>query len=292
MTDDKPGSVALVLGGGGVAGIAWMTGVLHGLQQAGVEVAGFERVIGTSAGAAVAAQLHSGLPLAQLFQRQVDPAQQVAELVPTVSKFRLLLRLLPALLARKDPQRFRQRVGAAALKASSVDPAARYRVIEQRLPAREWPAVQLDIVVVDAASGDMVVFNRDAGVSLTDAVAASCAVPGIWPPVRINDTDYIDGGLRSATNADLAAGAASVVVLAPMGYQSFLNTGSHLREEVAGLEATGTRVLVVVPDQQAKQAIGANPLDPATRAPAAQAGQQQAAVIAGEVARFLGAQAQ
>src|SRR5215831_5875655 len=75
---------ALVLGGGGVAGIAWMTGLLTGLAEAGQDVAGADVVIGTSAGANVAAQLGSGLPLDELYARQVDPARQSRELMAVI----------------------------------------------------------------------------------------------------------------------------------------------------------------------------------------------------------------
>src|ERR1700677_2370162 len=75
-----PEGQALVLGGGGVAGIAWMTGVLAGLADAGQDVTGADLLVGTSAGAAVAAQVGSGLPLDALFERQVDPALQAREI--------------------------------------------------------------------------------------------------------------------------------------------------------------------------------------------------------------------
>jgi NTE family protein len=70
---------ALVLGGGGVAGIAWMTGLLAGLADAGQDVTGADLLVGTSAGAAVAAQVGSGLSLDALFARQTDPALQARE---------------------------------------------------------------------------------------------------------------------------------------------------------------------------------------------------------------------
>jgi NTE family protein len=88
---------ALVLGGGGVAGIAWMTGLLAGLADAGQDVTGADLVIGTSAGANVAAQLGSGLPLADLLARQVDPARQARELMAEVDWVKYAARLQPYL---------------------------------------------------------------------------------------------------------------------------------------------------------------------------------------------------
>jgi NTE family protein len=82
-----PEGKALVLGGGGVAGIAWMTGVLAGLADAGQDVTGADLLVGTSAGATVAAQVGSGLPLDALFARQVDPAlQATARLRPRIKR--------------------------------------------------------------------------------------------------------------------------------------------------------------------------------------------------------------
>ena len=72
-----------------------------------------------------------------------------------------------------------------------------------------WPDRSLLIVAVDAVSGEPVVWDRDANVSLVSAVTASSAFPGASPPIRVRDWWYIDGGLRSCTNADLAADPAS-----------------------------------------------------------------------------------
>jgi NTE family protein len=138
------------------------------------------------------------------------------------------------------------------------------------------------VTAADAVSGEFVAFDRDTGVGLVDAVGASCAVPGVWPPVTIGDRRYIDGGIRSATNADLAAGADRVVVIAPV------NAGGgpirRLAGQVAALRRTAA-VAVVRPDRAARRAIGRNALDPARRAPAARAGRAQAATVAAAVAQ-------
>jgi NTE family protein len=119
------------------------------------------------------------------------------------------------------------------------------------------------------------VFDRHCGVGLVAAVAASCAVPGIWPPVSIDGRRYVDGGVRSSDNADLAAGFARVVVLAPMGFESPLPSALPLAGAVDQLRRDGSRVAVVVPDTPSRAAIGTNPLDPTTRGPAVRAGREQ-----------------
>jgi NTE family protein len=154
-------------------------------------------------------------------------------------------------------------------------------VIESRLPVHEWPSARLRVTAVDAETGGFVVFDRDAGVSLVDAVAASCAVPGVWPPVTIDGRRWIDGGMRSSANADLAEGYQRVVVLAPVS--GGFGPIARLGDQVAALRAGGAQVSVVTPDRDARRAIGRNMLDPARRAMAARAGHAQAPSVAAEV---------
>ncbi|WP_067825957.1 patatin-like phospholipase family protein [Actinomadura kijaniata] len=274
MADER----ALVLGGGGVAGIAWQTGVLAGLAAAGVEVTDADLVVGTSAGSTVAAQVTSGLPWEELLARQTDPGKRSEELVPAGSVAEALERMLTLQSEGLEPAEIRRRVGALALAAETVPESARRKVIEGRLPAREWPRrPRLVIPAVEATSGAPVLFDAASGVDLVDAVAASCAVPGIWPPVTIADARYVDGGLRSMNNADLAAGHGRVLVVAPFA-------DPVLEEDVAGLTGDGARVEVVAPDEASAAAFGTDPLDPATRTPAAEAGYAQGRAEAERVA--------
>ena len=266
---------ALVLGGGGVAGVAWMTGLLAGLADAGQDVTGVDLVIGTSAGATVAAQLGSGVGLDELFARQVDPALQARELMVELDMAKFAADLQPYVGGATSPGDMMRRFGQFALDAKTVPEAERRAVVEGRLPSADWPATPTKLIAVDCGSGEMAAFDADSGVSLVDAVAASCAVPGIWPPVTIAGRRYMDGGVRSADNADLAAGAERIVVISPLGMNSELPTWLPLRDVVAGLAADGASVTVVSPDAASAAAIGTNPLDPETRVPAATAGRAQ-----------------
>lgn len=268
---------ALVLGGGGLAGIAWQTGILYGFAEAGVDVSGADLVVGTSAGSAVGAQLGSGLPLAELFERQADPARQNAELTPTGAPLDELM-LTMARLAEEaiDPLERHRRVGALALAATTRTEAERRTVIEARLPGDDWPSRPLWLVAVDVHTGEHVVFDRDSGVDLVDAVAASCAVPGVWPPVTIGASRYMDGGVRTLTNVDLARDYQRVLVIAPMvepGYAGQL------------AELTG-RNKVILPDADSLAAFGTDVLDPAVRTPAALAGRLQGRRVAAKVSAF------
>jgi NTE family protein len=266
---------ALVLGGGGVAGIAWMTGLLLGLAEAGQDVGGADVVFGTSAGANVAAQLGSGLPLAELYDRQVDTARQSRELMAVIDWAKFAADLEPYLAGASTPAEQLRNFGRFALDADTVPEPERIAVIESRLPSREWPVTPTKLTAVDCVSGELAVFDASSGVSLVEAVAASSAVPGIWPPVTIGGRRYMDGGVRSADNADLAAGSARVIVISPLGLDSPLPTPMPLREVLAGLKEGGTTVTLISPDEASLAAIGTNALDPATRLPAATAGRAQ-----------------
>jgi NTE family protein len=258
-----------------VAGIAWMTGLLAGLADAGQDVTGVDLVIGTSAGAAVAAQLGSGLALDELFARQADPALQAREPTVELDMAKFAADLQPYVGGATSPSDMLQGFGRFALDAQTEPEAERRAVIEGWLPSAAWPATPTKLIAVDCGSGEMTAFDAGSGVSLIDAVAASCAVPGIWPPVTIDGRRYMDGGVRSADNADLAAGAERIVVISPQGMNSEIPTWLPLRDVVARLRADGASVTVVSPDAASVAAIGINPLDPATRAPAATAGRAQ-----------------
>jgi NTE family protein len=158
----------------------------------------------------------------------------------------------------------------------------RKAVIRARLPSTEWPtSFDLRITAVDAGTGDLRVFDAASGVDLVEAVAASCAVPLVWPPVPIDGRHYIDGGMRSAANVDLAADVERVVVLAPLAGAARRSDRPARQLAALGPMVRGT---VISPSDEARSAIGRNPLDPARRAPSAEAGLAQSALVADAVA--------
>lgn len=271
---------ALVLGGGGVAGVAWETGLLLGLVDAGVDLTDADLVVGTSAGSVVASQVTTGVPLPDLYEHQLLHPDLTAERAVDFDVEAFTTDLLALLADGPEPQELRRRLGALALVADCVPEAERRTIIESRLPVHLWPERPLVVTAVDASTGEFVPFDRFSGVGLVDAVAASCAVPGVWPPVTIDGRRYIDGGVRSTINADLAEGHERVVVVAPFG----VGLAGSIEHEVEGLRAAGARVAVVTADAASAGAFGPNPLDPATRRPAAEAGRVQAASAVAEVA--------
>ena len=272
-------TLALVLGGGGIAGVAWHTGVLLGLAESGADASAADLLVGTSAGSTVAAQLGAGHALAELFARQVDPATLATERTPPVTVAELLVRLGPIYSAGYDDTERRRRLGAMALDTVTVDEAVRRAVIAGRLVGSGWPERPLLVPVVDAATGERRVLDRASGVDLVDAVAASSAVPGVWPPVTIGGSRYIDGGVWSLANVDLAAGHERVLVLAPI-------VDPALEAEAAGL-GPDVQVVVVRPDAASLAAFGVDVLDPAIREPSARAGYAQGRAEADRVRALL-----
>ena len=269
---------ALVLGGGGVTGIAWETGLLAGLAEAGIDLTSADLVVGTSAGSIVGAQILSGVSLKDLYNTQLaEPTGEIAAKMGTTT----LLRFAAAMLWPGGEQQGRARLGHAALRARTVPESERLAVIKQRLPSDSWPERRLLVTAVDAETGETRVFHRDSGVPLLEAVAASCAVPLVWPPISIGGHRYIDGGVRSITNADLAVGCDRVVVVAPATFA--LRRSSRIENQLASL-GTGIRSVVISPDSEARQAIGRNVLDPARRVASARAGHAQSAAVAASVA--------
>ncbi|PXX08757.1 NTE family protein [Mycolicibacterium moriokaense] len=278
-----------MLAGGGLAGIGWETGILRGIADEAPETAkallDLDVLVGTSAGSTVAAQLGSGLGLDVLFDRQTAPSP--TELNPDVGIDDITELFVSAMLTPNTSTAEKlQKIGAVALSTQTVTEAVRRNVIAQRLPSHDWPDRVLRISAIDTATGELVTFDRNSGVGLVDAVAASCAVPAVWPPVTIGERRYMDGGVGSSVNMALADDCDVVVVLVPSGRSTPSPFGGGAAEEV---EAFGGSAFGVFADDESITAFGHNPLDPACRRPSALAGRAQGQRIAAAVADFLGA---
>ncbi|MDQ1599277.1 MAG: hypothetical protein QOD68_751 [Actinomycetota bacterium] len=289
-------STALVLGGGGSAGNAWLIGVIAGLGEAGLDVTEADLIVGTSAGSTAAAQV-AGAPPAELLaailaapaQPRTGPAGSGRGPVPTRPATNHLETTSAIIAAAEDATDMRRRLGAWALEtaAASDGPGQRWRAtVAARLPSLRWPQRRMLITAVDAHTGEPVVFDRHSGVDLVDAVAASCASGFAY---GIGGSRYIDGGYRSnADNADLAAGYARVLVLSPFGGRSRtpVDWGLHLATQVDELRARGSRVETVFPDSDSRTAFGDNVMDLSTRPPAARAGHDQGRALAEQLTGF------
>lgn len=290
------GERALVLGGGGSTGNAWLIGVIAGLFDSGLDVTSADVTIGTSAGSTAAAQLAGATP-PELYAAILAAAQPPSSAPgsergrgPSHPVTAHLDRMRTLIDSAKDAAELRRRMGAAALERDAVAGdtwQTQWRAtVASRLPSQHWPERRVLITAVDAESGAPAVFDRDSGVELVDAVAASCSSGFAF---TIGEHRYIDGGYRSnADNADLAAGYRRVLVLAPFGGRSLtpVGWGTHLSTQLDELRAHGSTVETVVPSSDVEHLFGANAMDLSLRPPAARAGYELGRARAERLAEF------
>jgi NTE family protein len=263
-------SRALVLSGGGAAGGAWMLGFINALRQEGADLGGADLIVGTSAGARVAAQLATGVlgQAAERCRREGIPATWVPA---TLGEF---MAAVGRILAESGTglEAARRIASMGPLGDRLASGAERRDAIAAQLPVQEWPARPLVITAVDAESGRRAGFDAASGVGLLDAVTASGALPGIYPLVPINGRRFADGGVHSMYNADLAAGHDIVTVLSPMPLNDYFR--AMLDAEVAALGAA--EVQIVIADELSLAAIGPDPNSAAAARAALDAGAAQA----------------
>ncbi len=272
---------AVVLGGGGVTGIAWEAGVIEGLLDAGVDLLTADTMIGTSAGSVIAAHARSGglfgAGLDRLFSGEHELPQASLRTVDG-------LRFMAAMFVPGDRRNGRTLLGRASVMVADRGHVAAEDVwvaaVGERLVGAPWPSARLLITAVDALSGECVVFTKDSGVPLERAMAASCAVPGIYPPVTINGRRYVDGGMRTATNVDLARGHDRVVVIAPIPFAVRPKDRPAQQLERLG---PGVRSVLIAPDGPSRQAIGRDLLDLSRAAGTLAAGRAQGRRLAERV---------
>ena len=285
-TESARTSTAVVLGGGGATGVAWLAGVVHGLFDEGVDLRTADLVVGTSAGSVVGSWLATGVPFEDLEARVLNDtgvlaaeamsAIDVATLMNVFTAWDELPDATPASLAR---------VGNAAKLATTVSLARFRELIDPELP-QAWPSTEFLTTAVDADSGEFVVLSSSSGVRLADAVASSICVPGIFPPVPVNGRLLVDGGLRSGTSADLAVGYDNVVVIAPIGSRADGMdplAGRMTASEVHQLEAAGATCTLLFPDDAANDVIGINRMDATISAVVVAEGRRQGRALAATI---------
>lgn len=276
---------ALVLGGGGPVGIAWESGLISGFAQRGVDLAGADFILGTSAGAFVGARLAMGAEAGGLVNpilRETPRAVPEAEARPAADLSELAGLMAEAYSGVRNPTEVRARIGELALAAETMSEEAFLASFGRSfagLPPDAWPEKNFACTAVDAETGAFRLWTRGAGAGVTRAVAASCSVPGVFPPITINGRRYMDGGMRSPTNADMAVGYDVVVVISVIAGEGAGAGGAPIRvqldQEIATLQDGGATVVVVAPDDASATAMGPNLMDFARRTDAARAGLAQ-----------------
>jgi NTE family protein len=199
-------SRALVLGGGGPVGRAWEIGLVDGFAAQGIDLGTADLIIGTSAGAVVGAQLALKQGFAAPPKIDAPP--------PVYSGSMVDLAIAMARAAQSpEPELIRAEIGKMALDAQTIsEEASVSRSMFAPFVGQAWPN-QFRATTVNARTGQLQVWDASSGALLERAIAASTAAPCIWPPITINGERYIDGGVRSLLNADLAIGFDIVIAV-------------------------------------------------------------------------------
>jgi NTE family protein len=293
---------ALVLGGGGPVGIAWESGLIAGLAQGGVNLGAADFTMGTSAGSFVGARLALGADPATLADPIIAdqiPANQsrgdgAARAAP-VDLTKLMQLMGEVHSGTRNPTEVRAEIGAWALAAETPSEEAFIESFGRSfstLPVDAWPERGFACTAVDAETGAFKMWSKDSGVGVVRAVASSCSVPGVYPPVTLNGRRYIDGGMRSATNADMAAGHELVVVIAlRLGAGGGVigeRMTAQFDEEIETLKGGGATVLTITPDEASVEAFGLNLMDFRKRPGAAKTGLAQGLAYAKDVSAYWG----
>jgi NTE family protein len=238
---------ALVLAGGGLVGIGWEVGVMLGLRDGGASPGDWDLIVGTSAGSVVGAALGSSDGLDRLAATDwVTYGQELATYMAGLD--RATVDRIDALWFGSPDgpdQATCAEIGRLARAAVTGSPDRFEEAIGAILPDRAWPPA-LRITAIDALDGSLRVLDPASGVPLVKAVAASCSVPGVFPPIDIDGRLYIDGGVRSGSGLELAAGSRAVVGVAPARDDG--HGEDQLVDESAVLTSAGTRVVLIRPN--------------------------------------------
>ncbi|MEX0873486.1 MAG: patatin-like phospholipase family protein [Actinomycetota bacterium] len=282
---------ALVLSGGGPVGIGWEAGVIAGLAAQGVDPALADHIVGTSAGSVVGAQVALGRDMGEVAERMRANAGRSsrAPVGASSEQMQALMQAFMELFTSTEPDEVkRAKIGAFALEAETM-PEDAFLASFGHLADADWPR-RYACTAVDAVTGEFVVWDESSGAPLGRAVASSCAVPGVFPPITVKGRRYVDGGMRSATNADLAKGHDRILVLSLMNPATMAGPmaalAARFEDELAMLRDAGGTVEVIFPDADAATAMGINLMDPSMVTPAAEAGERQGQVIADQLAEF------
>jgi NTE family protein len=268
--------LGLALGGGGVVGVAWEVGVVAGLAEAlGWDPAGVHVLVGTSAGSIVGTHLFQGRTVDELVSGQRGPAPGEVPLRPELDLAALGEIFGMWTTADEVTPELARAIGQRAATAATVPEDDYVASFGPMLAGPDWPAGDLRVTGVSVGTGERSVWTSSSGAPLARAVAASCSVPGMFPPVRVGDGRFVDGGVWSGSNADvvLGSGAEAAVFVGPLVGETGLGRvcGRALERERKLLADEGVPLLDVVPGERFA-VFGGDLMNPAHRAAAVDVG--------------------
>jgi NTE family protein len=266
-----------------------------------VRLADADLFVGTSAGSIVGAMLAHGRPTAELLATQHAIASEDAprgttdgayDLAPLIQQF------IKLYTSDAPPQQLRAEIGQFALQAKvamAEDEWLETFRTSDLIATGEWPTKPYICTAVDAESGEFVAWSKEKGVPIARAIASSCCVPGIFPPITINGRKYIDGGMKSATNAELAAGHDRVIVVSVTAGMERAATAfpaiaerakKRMDDELGAITSAGGEVKMIIPDAESQAAFGTNLMDFNRRGEIADAGLRQGKLEAAALREF------
>ena len=283
-------SRALVLGGGGPVGIAWETGLLAGLAESGADVSGADWILGTSAGSVAGALLATGRTPAALLEAEFANAARAKEAQAAGPGQAPDLMPLMSVFARRPPQgdmplKLMLELGQISLGGQTVSEEVFIKGFGPLADEQPWPE-RYACTAIDTATGEFQLWSSETATPLGRGVASSCSVPAIFPAITIEGRRYMDGGMRSGTNADLARGHGKVVIVAVMPPAFAPMMLPRLEAEAAVIRAHGGEALLLVPDSACGEAFGPNLMDSSNREAIARAGFAQGQAEAARVKAF------
>ena len=280
---------ALVLGGGGVVFVAWLTAYLGELARRGVVLEDADRIVGTSAGSILATVMATRrLPrFARLIGIVAHRPAVIGRLAPAAGLAPSQQRAIDLFEQAGDAEAATVRgIGAAALVAATPPASLLPAGVLLMTQTWRWPDDRLVVTAVDAYSGERLALTRASGIPLLRAVAASASVPGLFAPQPVADRRCMDGGVSgSGIHGDLVAGADRALVFPVAGalLEPRLTLGPESTErEVAALRAAGTAVEV----RHSRLPATTNLMDPAAVPGALELGALQAGEDAARLAEF------
>lgn len=268
-------------------GEAWEYGIIAGLAEKGVDLSHTDLIVGTSAGSIVGAHLAMETPadLMKHIPEALDgsataqPSSTASPPAPPPDLSILISKFQEIDSGKRPPEQVRPEIGEWALKTRPIITEDQVVAsLMRRFHEQRWPDRSYECTTVDTADGSLKVWNKDSGVPLARAVASSCAFPGVFAPITINGHRYMDGGMWSATHADLAKNYQTVIVVAPtVGYTDEVGKRfkAPLDRELKTLRDGGSDVELIAPDAASIAAFGSSLGDASRRASAGAAGRAE-----------------